>query len=135
MSKLKVLECPIHQMFRDDPTDYFGERPEIPAVFNRDGYYYDRTTLQCWIECNGRAWLYDAGSFLYELKCLTALERPFTAEQNEAMKVLRHRCNRKDKVFQNYLDWSAAEQSRNIYRDSRKYCMISLREFRRSIAT
>ncbi len=128
-NKIKILECPIHDYFRDDPTDYFGERPEIPPVFNRDGYYYDRIRKLCWIECNGRAWLYDAGSFLYELKCLTALERPFTQSEISSIRNLLHRCTRKDRIHKKYFAWQEAEQIRQTYRESRKYCMIDLRLF------
>lgn len=43
---------------------------QTKPVFNRDGWYYDRKTNNCWAEWNGTAWKMDKQQFLYELQQL-----------------------------------------------------------------
>ena len=40
---------------------------EVSPFFNRDGYYFDRIDKKCWLEFEGKAYLHDKESFLFEL--------------------------------------------------------------------
>lgn len=43
---------------------------ETEAVFNKDGWYFDRETKQCWVEINGKSYVEKTDSFLWQFKLL-----------------------------------------------------------------
>lgn len=61
MSRYKVL--PLPTLFRKDlfalaqDGPYIESLKMIPAVFHRNGMYYDRNEDVCWIECEHGAWI------------------------------------------------------------------------------
>ena len=62
---------------------------EIPPVFDRPGWYFDRYTKMAWYEAHGRAWQCRRGDdFLYNL----ALERhrPLRPLERQAIETLVH---------------------------------------------
>jgi len=58
---------------------------EIAPIMNRDGFYYDRATKMCWFEINGRAFLYEAKSFLYSLSLFA--HSPLSEKDADALRV------------------------------------------------
>lgn len=46
---------------------HYEKVTQIPAVFNRNGYYLDRQSGCCWCEWKGVAWLTNKEEFLYKL--------------------------------------------------------------------
>lgn len=51
--------------------------PEIPPVFHRDGFYFDRIKSRTWMEIGGRAYAYnDVGGFKYDISNLNPRTLP-----------------------------------------------------------
>lgn len=76
--------------------EYWQSRPElfcgddlksIEPVFNRNGYYFDTRTKQCWFEVDGDAFdMGSPGQFIFELKVQN--HRPLTSKERNAISVL-----------------------------------------------
>jgi hypothetical protein len=49
-------------------ADILNCTTEIEPVFNRDGYYYDKTSDKCWFECAGKGFLGDKIMFKFRLE-------------------------------------------------------------------
>jgi hypothetical protein len=62
---------------------------EIPPVFGRPGWYYDRLTKTAWIELRGRAWAERPEDWLYRFKLLD--HEPLAEVEREAIQVLANR--------------------------------------------
>ena len=90
--KVKCLQLDYWMEWDTDDDDRFLEMLEdslahykpCPAVYNRPGIYLDRETGKCWFELqNGRAFLYDARMFKYDLSLL--MVQNLSAKQAEAL--------------------------------------------------
>lgn len=73
MSRYKVLRLQYWMEtvdFEDFDRDMLSRYPEIPPVFQRDGYYFDRKEKVCWFEVEGKAYKVLEGPrmMLYVLK-------------------------------------------------------------------
>lgn len=56
-------------------------------IFNRDGYYYNSVTKECWFEVDGDAFEYSSDGFLYQLDKLNF--RPLLQTERDAIKILQ----------------------------------------------
>ncbi len=87
----KVLPCPIRFLWLGVfvPEDYFGaDYREIPCVFGRDGWYYDRASKLAWVEFGGHAYLDKRNDdFLWHLKCLN--HKPLSDVERAAIRTLQ----------------------------------------------
>ena len=107
MSNIKVLPLRSPYNRKDEGhsmkmiDDCLAHMQEIPSVFGRPGYYYDRHTKIAWIELRGRAWAEQAEYWLY---CFRLLDHePLAVCEREAIQTLanRNRCPREllDKLY------------------------------------
>lgn len=84
MKKLKVLPHSTYKL-RENPNGLLAKRneriihelknyhTEINPVFNRDGEYLQGN--KCWIEVNGKAYLSDRETFLYQIQFINDSEK------------------------------------------------------------
>lgn len=89
MSRYKRLNAPAFFSYADN-NPYSLKREgfqQIEPVFNRNGWYYDRTTKESWYEFGGKAWASESGQFLYELALLNT---PWLKDEEiESIKTLK----------------------------------------------
>lgn len=123
-NRLKVLPLPF--IFTKDVkywqncVDEQSGKKEIPPRLNRNGWYYDRTAREAWIEVDGRAWLdRRVDDFLYCLE--QARHDPLSDAEVLAIKTLMSKRGRCPKALKDLLrvdhDWRALDR---IYKDSYK---------------
>lgn len=90
------------------PAEVFIEEP---AIFNRDGWYYDRLLNISWVEYRGKAYIFKESahynSFAYELKVLDS-HLMSIAEEEQVNKLLGSTCDKelikllRRKLHENY---------------------------------
>lgn len=78
------------ELFPDEWESCFYRKVEIPPVFRRAGWYYDRLERVSWIELEGRAWRDDRiDDFLYRLSLND--HQPLASVEREAIETLMKR--------------------------------------------
>ena len=127
-NQFKVLSLPsfLKKPFSQDKTnECFRNEKEIPPVFNRSGYYYDRLKKITWIENNGWAKTYRNGEdFLYELNIG---EPQLEDSVFESMRKLIKLGYKNKELFQDYYNERARRQIRKTGRNARKATLVLLR--------
>lgn len=97
---------------------------KINPVFNRHGYYYNRITKECWIECEFGCYLYDEKSFISELKLFN--HNPLLQKEVDALKTLCLNKQLKKQFSEVLFMDNAWKEIRRVGRNSRKLCLSML---------
>ncbi len=102
---------------------------EVPPVFNRDGWYYDRIAKIAWYEYNGMAWINDnPGQFLYELQCLNS--RWLNKDEVKAIKILMIYGSCPKSLIEALVQNEHNFQHRDVYRNARFGTMMRYKKFK-----
>jgi hypothetical protein len=133
MKKIKVLplDHPFKYDFLDEiqwyEPDFFKRHKKIAPIFNRNGFYYDRVSKQCWMEIDGIAFEYPAGDFIYRLKMLN--HRKLSDTEFKSLKLLiRNRVITDKKIVRMFWDEIHERDCHNAYWESALATRRTLKE-------
>ncbi len=107
--------------FWKDEFHCVSDKKDIEPIFNKNGWYYNRTTGQCWIECDGKAKEWEPKEFKSELNNIQYGEK-YNEKLLKSLYDLLFICKYRDQKLLN-LYWGLVHwaDSRRVYRESRKF--------------